>query len=129
MAKIAEAIVIFEFNTKSFPSSANAWDSLGEAYLVMGAPDKAVEYYERALTISPTFGASRTGRAWAWGMLGRFDQAIEDDPPDPLVKALLRHGANPDVLLEKLELITYNRQKSAATQQNHYCCSPNRLNL
>ena len=84
-----DAIREFEENVKAAPRDANSYDSLGEAYLVMGAPDKAVEYYERALTINPTFGASRTGRAWAWGMLGRFDQAIADDPPDPLVKALL----------------------------------------
>src|SRR6185503_3499681 len=55
----------------------------------MGAPDKAAGYYERALTIEPTYSTSRTGRAWARGMLGRFDQAIADDPPDPFVKAML----------------------------------------
>jgi tetratricopeptide (TPR) repeat protein/predicted Ser/Thr protein kinase len=84
-----DAIREFEKNVKAAPREANSYDSLGEAYLVMGSPDKALEHYERALTIDPTYSASRTGRAWAWGMLGRFDQAIADDPPDSYVKALL----------------------------------------
>ena len=84
-----DAIREFEKNVEAAPGEANSYDSLGEAYLVMGAPDTALKYYERALTIDPTYSTSRTGRAWAWGMLGRFDQAIADDPPDPFVKALL----------------------------------------
>ena len=84
-----DAIREFAQNVKAAPGDANSYDSLGEAYLVMGAPDTAIELYERALTIEPTYSTSRTGRAWAWGMLGRFDQAIADDPPDPFVKALL----------------------------------------
>lgn len=55
----------------------------------MGAPDTAVEHYGSALRIDPRYSPSRIGRAWAWGMLGRFDQAIADDPADPFVKALL----------------------------------------
>ena len=84
-----DAIREFEKNVEAAPREANSYDSLGEAYLVMGAPDTAATYYERALAIDPTYSPSRTGRAWAWGMLGRFDQAITDDPPDPFVKALL----------------------------------------
>ena len=83
-----DAIREFEKNVEAAPRDANSYDSLGEAYLVMGAPGKAVENYERALTINPTFGPSRTGRAWAWGMLGRFDQAIADAAelaPEPLI--------------------------------------------
>src|SRR5262249_36016452 len=84
-----DAVREFEKNVEAAPGDANSYDSLGEAYLVMGAPDKAVESYGRALAMTSTFSPSRTGRAWAWGMQGRFEQAIADDPRDPYVKALL----------------------------------------
>jgi serine/threonine protein kinase/tetratricopeptide (TPR) repeat protein len=84
-----DAMREFEKNVEVAPREANSYDSLGEGYLVMGAPDTAATYYERALAIDPTYSPSRTGRAWAFGMLGRFDRAIADDPPDAFVKALL----------------------------------------
>jgi tetratricopeptide (TPR) repeat protein len=87
--RTVDAIREFKANVDTAPRDANAYDSLGEAYLVMGAPESALASYERALAISPTFSPSRIGRAWACGMLGRFDQAIAGDPPDAFVKALL----------------------------------------
>jgi serine/threonine protein kinase len=87
--RVDEAFREFKKNVDAAPDDADAHDSLGEAYLVMGEPDAALESYTRALEINPGFSPSRVGRAWALGMLGRFDEAITDDPPDSLVKALL----------------------------------------
>ncbi len=40
-------------NTQLFPESANAWDSLAEAYWKAGAIDKAKEYYKKAVSLDP----------------------------------------------------------------------------
>jgi len=47
----------------------------------MGAPDRALESYSRALTIDPTFAGSHIGRAWSLATLGRHDDAILETPP------------------------------------------------
>jgi len=51
--KIKEAVAIFELNVSSFPDSANAYDSLGEAFFADGQKDKAVENYEKSLELNP----------------------------------------------------------------------------
>lgn len=47
------AIIIFELNTKMYPESPNAFDSLGEAYLRAGDSEKAAQQYERVLEMTP----------------------------------------------------------------------------
>ncbi|MEL7488569.1 MAG: tetratricopeptide repeat protein, partial [Pseudomonadota bacterium] len=47
------AIAIFEIAAQRFPDSANAHDSLGEAYRAAGRIDDAIKSYERALAIDP----------------------------------------------------------------------------
>ncbi len=51
--QLASALFVFELNTKLFPGSANAWDSLAEAYWKSKNTDKAIEYYNKAITIDP----------------------------------------------------------------------------
>jgi CubicO group peptidase (beta-lactamase class C family) len=51
--KIDAAITIFKLNTETFPSSSNAFDSLGEAYLKKGDSKSARESYGKALQIDP----------------------------------------------------------------------------
>jgi tetratricopeptide (TPR) repeat protein len=46
-----QAISIFTFITQMFPDSANALDSLAEAYLKAGQKDKAIELYNKAISI------------------------------------------------------------------------------
>jgi tetratricopeptide (TPR) repeat protein len=41
-------------------------------------PERAIEQFDRALTIHPSFFPSHVGRAWALGMLGRYDEAIAE---------------------------------------------------
>jgi serine/threonine protein kinase len=101
-----DALREFQKNVEAAPGDENTHDSLGEAYLVMGDPDAAIESYNAALAIEPNYSASRTGRAWAWGMLGRFDRAIADNPSDPYLKALLlsrvgRYKETQEILTEE----------------------------
>ena len=51
--QIKEAIIVFELNTQLFPNSANAWDSLAEAYWKANQVEKAVQYYNKAIQMDP----------------------------------------------------------------------------
>lgn len=48
-----DAIAIFEYNTRLFPSSGNVFDSLGEAYYKKGDKQKALANYKRSLALDP----------------------------------------------------------------------------
>jgi len=60
------------------PEEPNPFDSMGEAYLFTGQPEKALESYARALDVDPSFFNAHTGRAWGFAMLGRYDEAREE---------------------------------------------------
>lgn len=51
--RVDDAILIFELIVKEFPESANAFDSLGEAYYKSGKKQKALECYEKSLAMNP----------------------------------------------------------------------------
>jgi tetratricopeptide (TPR) repeat protein len=53
-SKTAEAIAVFGLNVEAFPRSANAHDSLGEAYAAAGDTTRAIAGYERSLELDPT---------------------------------------------------------------------------
>jgi tetratricopeptide (TPR) repeat protein len=53
MGKISEAIDLFAFIVDMYPKSANARESLAEAYTAEGDIDRAVEYYLEAQEIDP----------------------------------------------------------------------------
>lgn len=48
-----EAIQVFEFNVSQHPRSANAHDSLAEAYLKSGNKAMAIKHYEQSLKLNP----------------------------------------------------------------------------
>ncbi|MEQ9186360.1 MAG: DUF2911 domain-containing protein [Cryomorphaceae bacterium] len=48
-----EAIKIFRENTKNFPMSANAWDSLGEGLFLSGKKKDSVQYFKKSLSMNP----------------------------------------------------------------------------
>ena len=50
---LSEAIEIFKFNIVLNPESANAYDSLGEAYAKSGQKDLAIANYEKSLAKNP----------------------------------------------------------------------------
>lgn len=48
-----DAVAIFQLNVEQYPESANAWDSLGEAYLAAGDRARAEEAYGKSLELDP----------------------------------------------------------------------------
>lgn len=52
-SEIEAAISVFQLNTDTFPESANAWDSLGEAVMCKGDHETAIRYYRRSLDLDP----------------------------------------------------------------------------
>ena len=50
--KINEAIAIFKLNTELYPQSANAYDSLGEAYMKTGDKKNAIKNYKKSLELN-----------------------------------------------------------------------------
>ena len=50
--KIAEAIEVFKLNVKFYPKSWNTYDSLGEAYALLGNKKLAIENYEKSVKIN-----------------------------------------------------------------------------
>jgi hypothetical protein len=53
-----QAIQAFRINTRAYPRSANAYDSLGEALLDAGCRDAAIAAYRQALAVQPGFPPS-----------------------------------------------------------------------
>ncbi|MEE9234715.1 MAG: tetratricopeptide repeat protein, partial [Candidatus Acidoferrales bacterium] len=76
--RYAEALRELETYARLEPDEPNPLDSLAEAYLFTGQPEKALERYARALEVDPTWWSSHRGRAWAFAMLGRYDQALRE---------------------------------------------------
>ena len=84
-----EAVRVFESYAQLAPREPNPYDSLGEAHIKMGMPEKAIEIFSKALTIHPTFFPSHVGRAWGLSMLGRYDEAIAEDPTFPFLRGFM----------------------------------------
>ena len=51
--EINEAIKFFELNTKNYPTSFNAFDSLGDGYAAKGDKVKAIAAYKKSIAINP----------------------------------------------------------------------------
>jgi predicted alpha/beta superfamily hydrolase len=51
--EIDKALLCFQLNTLHYPRSANAWDSLGEAYAAAGNRAMAIESYTKSLALDP----------------------------------------------------------------------------
>jgi tetratricopeptide (TPR) repeat protein len=56
--RAADAVEIFKLNAESYPSSANVYDSLGDALVAAGRTDDAIKSYQKALSIDPNFQTS-----------------------------------------------------------------------
>ena len=50
---VDKAIELFKLNVSNFPGSYNAYDSLGEAYMVKDEKALAIENYEKSLELNP----------------------------------------------------------------------------
>ncbi|HJW29241.1 MAG TPA: DUF2911 domain-containing protein [Saprospiraceae bacterium] len=51
--KFDDAIAILKTNAERHPESANAWDSLGEAYALKGDKDNAIKNFKKSLSMNP----------------------------------------------------------------------------
>jgi CubicO group peptidase (beta-lactamase class C family) len=51
--KYDEAVAVLKFNIEEFPKSSNAYDSLGEAYMMKGDQALAIKNYEKSLELNP----------------------------------------------------------------------------
>jgi tetratricopeptide (TPR) repeat protein len=51
--RVAEALEVFKLNAEAYPESWNVFDSLGEAYLINGDREKAVECHKKSLELNP----------------------------------------------------------------------------
>lgn len=56
---IDKAVEIFTMNTLAFPKSANAFDSLGEAFMNKGEKPAAIKNYEKSLELNPNNGHAK----------------------------------------------------------------------
>ncbi|TDQ15074.1 hypothetical protein DFQ04_2960 [Algoriphagus boseongensis] len=56
----SQALEFFILNTENFPKSYNAFDSLGEAYELLGNQEKALENYQKSLLLNPENEHART---------------------------------------------------------------------
>ena len=51
--RYADAIAVFELNVEMYPESWNVYDSLGEAYMLAGNSERAIELYRQSLELYP----------------------------------------------------------------------------
>jgi len=51
--KVEKATAVFKLNNEMYPESWNTWDSLGEAQLKGGAPEKALSSYKKSVELNP----------------------------------------------------------------------------
>lgn len=73
-----EAIRQFETYAELYPDNDSPYCRLGEAYLVSGMPERALEEYSRAPVTDELFSASCFGRAWSSAMMGEYEQALQE---------------------------------------------------
>jgi tetratricopeptide (TPR) repeat protein len=51
--KVKEAIEIFKLNVEAYPKAFNTYDSLGEAYMVSGNNELAIQNYKKSIELNP----------------------------------------------------------------------------
>lgn len=71
--RAGDALAIFQLVVKKFPRSANAEDSLAQAYRAIGDSDAAALHYRRVLQLHP-------GHAGALRQLAELKQSIDNEP-------------------------------------------------
>jgi C-terminal processing protease CtpA/Prc len=54
-----DAIIVFQENTKLFPTNENTWDSLGEAYSINKDKENALKSYKKALELNPNLESAK----------------------------------------------------------------------
>jgi len=72
--KPSKAIEIFEFNTIEHPDSWNTYDSLAEAYAVVGYQTEAITNYEKAIKLNPD-------QAYKQSTKSKIQELAKKNPP------------------------------------------------
>lgn len=54
--KSSDAVEVFKQTVADHPQSANAYDSLGEAYMKVGDKEEAIKSYRKSLELNPGNG-------------------------------------------------------------------------
>ncbi|MBA3242592.1 MAG: FKBP-type peptidyl-prolyl cis-trans isomerase [Acidobacteria bacterium] len=54
-----EAVEVLKLNAEAYPTSANVYDSLAEAYLALGDKQSAIDNYKKALELDPKMESAR----------------------------------------------------------------------
>jgi tetratricopeptide (TPR) repeat protein len=54
MKRVQDAVEVLKLNVEAYPTSANAYDSLADAYFAGGDKERAVASYRRSLELDPT---------------------------------------------------------------------------
>lgn len=105
LKKLAEAETLYAEATKNNPASALAWYGLGRVKAAQQDTNAAVNAFERAVTLSPQFGAAHYALAMALRDAGRIGKAKEH-------LALYQQNRlvrprSDDVLLEEVAALNY----------------------
>ena len=101
-----EAERAFRAYVRVSPDEANAYDSLAELYLMTGRPAMALQQYDEAIRRNPLFGWSRFGRAYAFGVQGKYDEALAELST---VQALGPRAAIPSAAVHMLQALLHSR--------------------
>lgn len=78
--KLAEAKTVFTMATEAFPSSWNAWDSLGEACAMAGDYEVAKAHYAKSVELNPR---NENGKEWLSRIRG-YEVTPERECREPL---------------------------------------------
>ncbi|HYC57929.1 MAG TPA: CocE/NonD family hydrolase [Thermoanaerobaculia bacterium] len=100
--RLPDAIAVFRRNVATFPQSANAYDSLGEAYMLSGERANAIANYRKSLELDPK-NTSATAMLQQLDAMpaGRWIGALKAPDQPPL--ALVLDGMNLQVWLKNSE--------------------------
>jgi len=111
-----EAIRQFEEYARLAPKEPNPYDSMAEAYIIGGQPDKALDKYARVLEIDPSFYNAHGARAWAFSILGRYDEARAEQ--DVLRREVERSGVPPGTVYLRDALISASTGRYGEMEAN-----------
>jgi Flp pilus assembly protein TadD len=71
-------IVLWNYVIEKEPGAIRAYYNRGLTFGIMDRPDKAIEDYDKAISLDPDFHDAYMNRGAMYAVMGRFDKAIED---------------------------------------------------
>lgn len=76
--ELIKAINHFSRSVEIFPGYYSSWNNMGYIYLIFyGSPDKALEYFNKALEIKPDFPEAHFYKGLCFESKGDFEKAVE----------------------------------------------------